>query len=586
MISENSGDIVLTNGEYLSKYSSEIIKKGLSLAKQKRLQNNISKLSNSNAKAFQCLYKIRLPMREDGQKKLSPNGKILATADRWGIVNIWNVSDGDLICSLDLGYKQKPLPGDSLFYNSPIDNYNEYKNKGANYSIEFSTKTEELISINLVTVNTKMTIWNYITGKKTWEYDYDFSFDTLNINNDQVIDIVDDWQSACSVVRIINLDIKENVDIVFEKSGFCVGVWSLSNYPFLSKKSNILAISGQKLLDYSDNHENDNGEEWWVWENSIKIVNLATNLLLHTLDEYVYKDSSKGYIYDHPSIKLSNNGKLLISIDRYLYDPKTGYEKAIDQFKVWDIELGKIVYYSQAYDDLEPEMLEISSTGKLIIYDDSKIEVIDIYSQKRQYFDCNGSYRLHESSKVFLITETNDNRIQVWNLENGDLIFSLADNNIVKTISYGNDEKILVSYDNNDKKLKLWNLENGDCVQILSEHRSQIPAIELIDHGETFLYIDNGEEIELWKLSYVNELISSKTIKCNTEKMIDSLIQIGDDRYNSSNYDGAIYSYTKAIDIDHDNADAYNKRSTARSANGDIKGAVEDLLKAQQLLKN
>lgn len=588
MMSENnSGDIVLTNGEYLSKYSSEVIKKGLSLAKQKRLQNNISKLSNSNSKAFQCLYKIRLPMREDGQKKLSPNGKILATADRWGIVNIWNVSDGDLICSLDLGYEQKPLPGDSLFYNSSIDNYNEYKNKGANYSIEFSTKTEELISIN--PKSKKITIWNYITGKKTWEYDYDFSFDTLNINNDQVIDLVDDWQSGCSIVRIINLDIKQNIDIVvFEKSGFCFNVepWSLSD-SFLSKKSNILAISGQNLLDYSDNHKNDNGEEWYVYENSIKIVNLETNLLLYTLDEYVYKFSSnEGMSYDHPSIKLSNNGKLLISIDRYLYDHKKSYEKAIDQFKVWDIESGKIVYHSQAYDDLEPEMLEISSNGKLIIYDDSKIEVIDIYSQKRQYFDSNGSYRLHESSKVFLITQTNDNRIQVWNLENGNLIFTIADNEIVKTISYGNDEKILVTHDNNDNKIKLWNLENGDCVQILSEHRSQIPAIELIDNGETFLYIDNGEEIELWKLSYGNEFIPSKTIKCNTEKMIDSLIQIGDDRYNSSNYDGAIYSYTKAIDIDHDNADAYNKRSTARSANGDIKGAVEDLLKAQQLLKN
>lgn len=578
MISENSGDIVLTNGEYLSKYSSEIIKKGLSLAKQKRLQNNISKLSNSNSKAFQCLYKIRLPMREDGQKKLSPNGKILATADRWGIVNIWNVSDGDLICSLDLGYKQKPLQENS--YDDWF--YNKYKNHGASYSIEFSTKTEELVGIN--PESRKITIWNYITGKKTWAYDYDFSFDPLNINNDQVIVMID-----CGMVRIINLDIKENVDIVFEKSGFCVGVWSLSNYPFLSKKSNILAMSGQKLLDCSYDHENDNGEEWWVCENSIKIVNLATNLLLHTLDEYVYKFSSNEHIeYDPPSIKLSNNGKLLISIDRYLYDPKTGYEKAIDQLKVWDIELGKIVYHSQAYDDLEPEMLEISSNGKLIIYDDSKIEVIDIYSQKRQYFDIdsNGSYCLHESSKVFLITQTNDNRIQVWNLENGNLIFSIADNKIVKTISYGNDEKILVTHDNNDNKIKLWNLENGDCVQILSEHRSQIPAIELIDHGETFLYIDNGEEIELWKLSYVNELIPGKTIKCNTEKMIDSLIQIGDDRYNSSNYDGAIYSYTKAIDIDHDNADAYNKRSTARSANGDIKGAVEDLQKAQQLLKN
>ena len=107
--------------------------------------------------------------------------------------------------------------------------------------------------------------------------------------------------------------------------------------------------------------------------------------MLHTLDEYVDKFSSnKGIAYDPPSIKISNNGKFLISIDDYL---TTSYEATISQLKVWDTESGKIVYYSQAYDDLEPEMLEISSNGKLIIYDDSKIEVIDIYSQKSQYFD-------------------------------------------------------------------------------------------------------------------------------------------------------------------------------------------------------
>jgi WD40 repeat protein len=581
MISENSGDIVLTNGEYLSKYSSEVIKKGLSLAKQKRLQNNISKHSGSNSKVFQCLYKIRLPMREDGQKKLSPNGKILATADRWGIVNIWNVSDGDLIRSLDLGYEQKPLPGESLFYNSSIDNYNEYKNKGANYSIEFLTKTEELVGIN--PESRKITIWNYITGKKTWEYDYYF-FDRLNINNDQVIDRVDDFPSG-SIARIINLDTKLILYLENDEIGF-----GLNIYYCFSKQSNILAISGDKFVDCSDCHENDNDEEWYVYENSIKIVNLETNLLLHTLDEYVYKfeyPSNEGMTHDLPSIKISNNGKFLISIDYYLttsYE-ETSYKGTISQLKVWDTESGKIVYYSRFDDCLCLEMLEISSNGKLIIYDDSKIEVIDIYSQKRQYFDCSGSYCLHESSKVFLIAETNDNKIQIWNLENGNLIFTLADNKIVKTISYGNDEKNLVSQDNNDNKIKLWNLENGDCVQMLSEYRSEILAIELIDNGETFMYIDNGEEIEIWKLSYLNESIVSKSVKCNTQKMIDSLIQIGDDRYNSSNYDGAINSYTKSINIDHDNADAYNKRSTARSANGDIEGAVEDLQKAQQLLR-
>jgi WD40 repeat protein len=388
------------------------------------------------------------------------------------------------------------------------------------------------------------------------------------------------------MVRIINLNIKDNIDIVFEERGFGLD-YSNDIYYCRSKQSNILAISGHKLVDCSDNHENDNGEEWYVYENSIKIVNLETNLLLHTLDEYVYKFSSnEGMTHDPPSIKISNNGKFLISIDDYL---TTSYKAYIYQLKVWDIESGKIVYRSQSKDYLYLEMLEISSNGKLIIYDDSKdnakIEVIDIYSQKCQYFDCSGSYCLHESSKVFLIAETNDNKIQAWNLETGNLIFTIADNKILKTINYGNDEKILVSQDNNDKKIKLWNLENGDCVQILSEYRSEIVSIELIDNGETFMYIDNGEEIEIWKLSYLNESIVSKSVKCDTQKMIDSLIKIGDDRYNSSNYDGAINSYTKAINIAHDNADAYSKRSTARSANGDIEGAVEDLQKAQQLLR-
>ena len=53
MISENSGDIVLTNGEYLSKYSSEIIKKGLSLAKQLGLVDSLYSLEKDAEEYYQ-----------------------------------------------------------------------------------------------------------------------------------------------------------------------------------------------------------------------------------------------------------------------------------------------------------------------------------------------------------------------------------------------------------------------------------------------------------------------------------------------------------------------------------------------------
>lgn len=57
MISENSGDIVLTNGEYLSKYSSEVIKKGLILAKSIHdKSNNIFESTDSASKKIDYIY--------------------------------------------------------------------------------------------------------------------------------------------------------------------------------------------------------------------------------------------------------------------------------------------------------------------------------------------------------------------------------------------------------------------------------------------------------------------------------------------------------------------------------------------------
>lgn len=57
----------------------------------------------------------------------------------------------------------------------------------------------------------------------------------------------------------------------------------------------------------------------------------------------------------------------------------------------------------------------------------------------------------------------------------------------------------------------------------------------------------------------------------------------GNLRYELDNYHGAIESYTKALSFDSYNMEAYNRRSTARSALGDYEGAMEDLQKAMRL---
>jgi tetratricopeptide (TPR) repeat protein len=51
----------------------------------------------------------------------------------------------------------------------------------------------------------------------------------------------------------------------------------------------------------------------------------------------------------------------------------------------------------------------------------------------------------------------------------------------------------------------------------------------------------------------------------------------------SEDYQGAIESFSNILELDPTNADAYNKRSTARSAVGDYQGAIEDLNKVRMM---
>jgi tetratricopeptide (TPR) repeat protein len=58
---------------------------------------------------------------------------------------------------------------------------------------------------------------------------------------------------------------------------------------------------------------------------------------------------------------------------------------------------------------------------------------------------------------------------------------------------------------------------------------------------------------------------------------------LGNQLSASGNYTEAIESYTTALKIDPNNAEAYNRRSTARSAIGDYQGAMEDLQQVRMI---
>lgn len=58
----------------------------------------------------------------------------------------------------------------------------------------------------------------------------------------------------------------------------------------------------------------------------------------------------------------------------------------------------------------------------------------------------------------------------------------------------------------------------------------------------------------------------------------------GNQLSKSGDYAKAIESYTNVLEVDPNNAEAYNRRSIARSAIGDYQGAMEDLQQVRIIL--
>lgn len=75
-------------------------------------------------------------------------------------------------------------------------------------------------------------------------------------------------------------------------------------------------------------------------------------------------------------------------------------------------------------------------------------------------------------------------------------------------------------------------------------------------------------------------------IKDPNQQLVQGLLIEGNLRYDAGDLREAIAAYTQVLTIDPNNTEAYNRRSTARSAVGDYEGAFEDLYKAANYYLN
>lgn len=89
-------------------------------------------------------------------------------------------------------------------------------------------------------------------------------------------------------------------------------------------------------------------------------------------------------------------------------------------------------------------------------------------------------------------------------------------------------------------------------------------------------------------LSQIAHLLTDEedAFEDENQQLVQGLILQGDFRYQSGDYQAALKAFDHALTLDPNNTEAYNRRSTVRSALGDYQGAMEDLEKAKHLSLN
>lgn len=524
-MNSNDGQLTPSSQQKLTQYSSDLVKKGLDLAfKLSQESQSVSHLSSQaiTKKESDKIWKCFCILNPHLNNIKSI--KLNADGSILAFVDGWGTA---IIWNFINNQLIATL--DCGYQKKPDyailnEFYKIYQKFGGDYELYFTQAHQSLTGFS----SNQIREWNLVTNQLIQNINLESQFVKYkNLSNNIII----------TTLRQSILDGVESIGIWNLKT--CQLIKKLNTdfhtieYVQLSLDNRFLVISGNVNLYYNQPLEE---EEYWIYQCCIKTWDLFTDELLYTINEFMYKvpSDNESRCFDSPLIKISFDNKYLVSVDNFVSDEDTYI------VKVWDLSQGKLLYTLPK--PAETDFFEIARNNQLIIYN------------------------------------PDDETVKIWDLSAGTLLFNIQGDYCSLSLEHD----ILVIRDTNGK-LKFWNLKTGQLIQTLPKHSFPIYDIEFSQDGKVFLTRDK-ESIRLWKLYSEDENIQTKISELDQEKLIKNLILQGNHRYIiEENYEGAIESYTKALSFNVNNAEAYNKRSTAYSAIGDFQKAMEDLQKAQQL---
>lgn len=479
-----------------------------------------------NVDSGKCIRVLKGHLGNVFSATISPNGKYIASISADSTIRIWD--------AYTFKPKGQPMVGHKDFVNhDPLGTHD----KGLARRVSFSPDSKHIVTASYYYIR----IWDIESGQHVYTQEC-IAHDAAYSPNGK--HIVFAWGKGVEILDIEEDDYYGNLhfiepynrgengygysqSVAVSPDGKCVvaaaddmtiRIWDVETSIFIPTRlfnyfSNITySPDGKHILSVSG-----------YYKKIIKIWDLGTKKLIHTLDEHTDKIMSAVYsphgkhivsASDDNTIKIwdTKTGKCIhtlrehtedVNYAEYSHDAKHIVSASNDKtIKIWNAKTGKCEQTLKGHTNKLCSAV-FSFDDKLIVSAsvDSTIRIWDAISG-RQIGNPLKGHRGMVLSAVFslnakhIVSVSTDNTIRIWNVTTGEQIGVMKhDNKVISQILSPDGKKIVSA---SEGILKIWDTETGQCIHTLDGHQESVKSVAYSQDSKHIISTSFNNNIKIW----------------------------------------------------------------------------------------
>jgi hypothetical protein len=307
MINKDDLELILSTSPRITKYSSNTVVRGLSLAKE-LTQNIVKDITNIY---FSCSHVFDSPHGDICDFALSPDGKLIVIADKWGTSNIFDLKDNKLL--------HPP-------FNCYTGDLSDKKN-GLDFKVQIASDSKTLIVFG----SAGLKLWDIETGRLVKPLsDNRYTSDKEDFFTDSKTEIIAFIKDTAVQVW----DLIQRIPVISLEIGDSIDSFALSldgRYVVTSSES----YCSSKTEEDTEKNEEDAEEEEYLEQQIISVWDISTGNILANF-------CSHEYILDRDagSVIISPDNLTLVTLNiESDFDSDSNFTFTT---KAWNLQTGKL----------------------------------------------------------------------------------------------------------------------------------------------------------------------------------------------------------------------------------------------------